>query len=741
MFKRFNFLLFINSFLFFTQNSYAESSNSILRMTTVSNLVVNDSNNKPLIWLGPGGNEGDYDFSFAGKEQNFIGGFDKKNGLKASQSLYISGRPYSGYHMGCTLCVVTTEDPFSQGGGQPAISQTLSGIPSDMYGSGVDQVGFFEYINNTAARIIADVDHYENDRVVFKTPLTQDQMSQIHPFMIIQTNTLAPNISEKSKEGELPSLRNYSGYVSNASDAITQNYIKVMNWFVVGEKDTFGKVPDAGNKDALERWYSNYGKPVVFIGQPTKSFGRNLVMKYKGGGTNAKSLIHSFEGEELDMMISDEYRPHSISMHGMTIGAISYTNSLEGTDIFTNDSWDLKLAGEVPEHLLIDEGSTNNVINSNSLYVHSFEGVAGKGKSIGNHLLSQKRIGWEYDQFSDKSDQTGAGNRFRLVNYLSKDTAANNWSGTSMHLSLLIDGNESDIESGVNEGEIIWNQQGQNNGGISLCGGSGVCGLVEKYDGSIILNSTYLKKGAVLSFQGNDNSDGITINRTDDNNLLFKSNISNTKIGLRGLDSITFNATTYDDRIEKVTGQGAVLGWNNSKADYKSYFVNISPSTNSNLGGFKFYNVLSGTTIRDVAPIFEISSTGSVTTNNVLVKGDIILVNSGGLKIISPGTAISDDNPVVTADARDSIIFKTASGRGITITSNQIKAIDSINAGNKLIIKAVTYSQLEKNQLLQGTQQYCSDCYSSANSHHKKGIPVWWDGSNWTDSLGEVIQH
>ncbi|GBR46591.1 hypothetical protein AA3990_1489 [Gluconobacter roseus NBRC 3990] len=40
-----------------------------------------------------------------------------------------------------------------------------------------------------------------------------------------------------------------------------------------------------------------------------------------------------------------------------------------------------------------------------------------------------------------------------------------------------------------------------------------------------------------------------------------------------------------------------------------------------------------------------------------------------------------------------------------------------------------------------GAMLYCTDCYSSGNAAKTLRIPVWWNGSVWTDALGQQVQH
>ncbi|QNT78994.1 hypothetical protein [Entomobacter blattae] len=551
------------------------------KKATVNNLVVKDKNNNRIIELRNG--MPDY---IAGAETAFMGGYLDSSGHKTSLSLYVSGRPYGPIGAGCVLCVINSQDDIQGGGGRPAISGVdyHGGGHAVALAGGFDQIGFYEFVDNTDARIIAEVSRYENKKIILKHPLTLQQLEMIHPSMYLQTNSIDLSIPEKNALlNELPKTRNYATYVDHV-DEKESNVIYITGWAVPGAPSTINHLP--GN--VYDTWSSDYKKPMVFIGQPGKSFGRNLFMSYNGKktGKEAKSLIHSMEAEEIDIFIHDELRPHHVSVHGVTISPI-FRN--QNPDVLTGDSYDMMLAGDIPNHLIVYEAPYNNVIKANSFYVHGNEGVG-----LTAHGQQQKRIGFEHDQWSDGAHQ------FRFVNYLSKDGPSANWPDTSMHLGLLIDGNQGDIKTGTNEGEIVWNKR-DNNGGLSLCGGSGHCGLQQKFDGSLLLNSTYLNtneslriiKGGTLVFQSSSNPNAITINEVNEADLFFGSQ-STGRVNLTGLNSVVLNSSGF-----------ASLGKNQAK----------------------------------------------------------------------------------------------------------------------------------------GAQKYCSDCYSTLNPDHERGIPVWWNGARWTDALGKPVRH
>lgn len=64
-----------------------------------------------------------------------------------------------------------------------------------------------------------------------------------------------------------------------------------------------------------------------------------------------------------------------------------------------------------------------------------------------------------------------------------------------------------------------------------------------------------------------------------------------------------------------------------------------------------------------------------------------------------------------------------------------LKSNGSLNAPNN------TYSALPTTNTTTGDQRYCSDCYSSSATSTQRGIPVWWNGSTWIDSLGSAVKN
>ncbi|WP_206752475.1 hypothetical protein [Acetobacter oeni] len=73
--------------------------------------------------------------------------------------------------------------------------------------------------------------------------------------------------------------------------------------------------------------------------------------------------------------------------------------------------------------------------------------------------------------------------------------------------------------------------------------------------------------------------------------------------------------------------------------------------------------------------------------------------------------------------------------------STEIEVDASLHVNGAVNATSDSYSGLPASGSSTGDQLYCTDCYSSAGSSSHKGIPVWWNGSAWTDALGVTAEH
>ncbi|WP_242010167.1 hypothetical protein [Acetobacter conturbans] len=124
-------------------------------------------------------------------------------------------------------------------------------------------------------------------------------------------------------------------------------------------------------------------------------------------------------------------------------------------------------------------------------------------------------------------------------------------------------------------------------------------------------------------------------------------------------------------------------------------------------------------------------------------------VDHAGAPHASANLTIHDGKSLVltdTSDTQEGYIYANTDGSlhvvGNSTADKSFLVLDvglhsngAINAPNN------TYSTLPASGATSGDQRYCSDCYSSANSSSQTGIPVWWNGTQWTDALGSTAKH
>ncbi|MCH4091546.1 hypothetical protein [Acetobacter sp.] len=127
-----------------------------------------------------------------------------------------------------------------------------------------------------------------------------------------------------------------------------------------------------------------------------------------------------------------------------------------------------------------------------------------------------------------------------------------------------------------------------------------------------------------------------------------------------------------------------------------------------------------------------------------------------GFSVNRQGTPEVDDNLVINggkslilmnaSNALAGYLYASTDGNmhvlGVNGPTKSTFVIDAILKSNGAInAPSNTYSSLPTTNTSSGDQRYCSDCYSSASTSTNRGIPVWWNGSTWTDSLGVAVKN
>jgi len=139
--------------------------------------------------------------------------------------------------------------------------------------------------------------------------------------------------------------------------------------------------------------------------------------------------------------------------------------------------------------------------------------------------------------------------------------------------------------------------------------------------------------------------------------------------------------------------------------------------------------------------------------NKTLIAGDSagnIDITAGGastptLQVQPAGDTVATGNVQVgkaksfVLTAKDgSMTYLYSPSAGLAQLTGSVALSGSVSA-TQFIGTAATYATLPTG--VAGMQAYCSNCYSTANPSKIQGIPVWWNGTAWTDALGAAVGH
>ena len=257
-----------------------------------------------------------------GAETQAFGGFlsaTTSNGQSVAypsySSLSLVGRPYGPYNAGCVLCV------FSGGGTYGDKAQAnISGVDYRTGAAAVaqmdgEQATLYQKDENTEARVVAPVTSFTASTAVLTTPLTQDQVSLLHPGMYVATNVISPTAPATTSTG-LISENTYWGIIKSA----TPTTITVYGWAVLGQGDsTVGQIPNARYLDTTK---SSYGSPVLFIGAPAFITSKKTEVNFDGSkvySATATSRANSYQSDELNFYAKNFGKEDSIAFQGPTI--------------------------------------------------------------------------------------------------------------------------------------------------------------------------------------------------------------------------------------------------------------------------------------------------------------------------------------------------------------------------------------------------------------------------------------
>ncbi|MFT8957275.1 MAG: hypothetical protein ABF917_06255, partial [Gluconobacter oxydans] len=453
---------------------------------------------------------------------------------------------------------------------------------------GADGVAQYIGVTNVQAMIVGNVSSFTAGSVVLKTALTAEQMSRLRIGMYINTNivndTTVPTAATDSWGNTKLAHGNY--YISIISGwSADGTTIYVSGWDIPsGGSHASGQIPQQNTGDAVDTWISNYGGPVVFIGNPNDGSAHNEYLDYKGynagdvsgvfglaadmvagsstitvngtpqtvagyttnitgagiaanttvtdmstvngvttitlstptvsaedasktsvtvfssGISKGTATAHALTGDETDLRYWAT-RPNEVHLDGVTVGVSSDPGSPLGRTALTPDSYLLSLSGDIHNLLILDGPDDGNIIEGHSFYLHGQEGVS----TAGSRPI-QTLFGFTGEVDGDSS--------YNLMGWLKKDVSTTDGiDGASFHLGIVANGYANTLDPSQNGlGEIVWNHDGANQGGISLCGGSGACPFDVSYSGAITTSGQVnaqqpiaMLNGKGLQFMPSDN--------------------------------------------------------------------------------------------------------------------------------------------------------------------------------------------------------------------------------------------
>ncbi|MFT8490151.1 MAG: hypothetical protein ABF672_06350 [Gluconobacter oxydans] len=435
-----------------------------------------------------------------------VGGW-AANGSANSQrarpgSLVVAGQPWGPYNAATLESLLMDPKIDPQNG--VCSGDWRQGVGNSCGGDGVAQ---YVGVNNVQAMIVGDVSSFTATSVILKTPLTGDQIDQLRVGMYITTNiintTTIPSTTRTDSWGNtmLPQQNYYMGNITGwSADGTT---INVVGWDIPwGSSHPSGQIPQQITGDAIDTWTSNYGYPVVFIGNPNDASGRNIYVNYDGTRSGddptaatqtvgqAKATAHALSGDEIDLRYWGT-RPNEVHLDGLTISAASMGGL--GRTALSQDSFMLALSGDIHNLLILDGPDDGNIITGKSFYVHGEQGVSTVN---GANRPIQTMFG-----FTGEVDGDSA---YNFMGWEKKDlTDTNGVDGASFHLGIVKNGYARSLDPSQNgAGEIVWNHNGANVGGLSLCGASG-CGMDVRADGLLTTMQQLNAQSTIAMTAGN----------------------------------------------------------------------------------------------------------------------------------------------------------------------------------------------------------------------------------------------
>lgn len=591
-----------------------------------------------------------------GAESVVMGGLPDAAGTVGHQALTLVGRPYSNYNAGCTLCVFSTADNIHEGGGMAGLSgmDPVGGAYSVSHGD-MAAAGFYQYDEFSDARVLAQAASFTATTVTLATPMTIEQMAQLHPRMYIATNVVNTAVSATNANGT-PQENTYWGYIKSW----TANTITVYGWGVPNAgslADGDGQIPDISKLDTTK---ATYTVPMVFIGIPAKIWSKNTVVHMDGNkiyGANATARANSYVREEEDFLAQNFTKPNSFTYQGPTV---SYNCSNCDANAASPDSYGYLINGgglprayvaQVRPHALEYAGF--------STYIPGTGAPETKGT---NHIM------YDFASIVDTNNTL----HFGAQSYKNSDTS-NSYTNWEVRLGLNVDGTRTQdtLSGGTQFAQLAFNYNGAPGNLCILMGGT-TPGLCQNGDGS-------LEAHTAMTF---------------DSDLVANGRLN--------ASLLTTGGANVDSTTGAATGNGTAYLWNKiTPGQGDTEIVNINPSV---VGGYSFYDTVSGNVPAASDLLFSVSKQkGFDATGNIRSDLNVYTGAGHGFDIV-PADTSKPNIELTNSDGQTAIMTNYQGGALLQklgdVSSDATRPLAAIKAG--------TYAV--------STRMWCANCLNAGQA-------------------------
>ena len=407
----------------------------------------------------------------------------------APSSLTIHAMPYGNYDSAAALSIVV--DPKRREASRDGIGAGLElGNAAGPLGPlsaypDFEAVNLYSLTHSANAPLILHDVTYDAHHIYPHPALTPAQRAQLRFGMNVTSNSVDPGLPAASpgKTPIIPLMNTYGGFIDGwAADGSS---IHVLGWTVLGGDNPHAdQVPG----DRLDTQWSHYPTRTCFFGAASKDFLNVWVMGYDpardGSGTPTTSLVHRFEGLELDMY-NEARSDYEASFHGMTINYSQHTYFDRGTSRQravrpAADSYDMLLGGEGIQNILrLTGGPTSTEIDGTTLHVNGNTGIPAQASGRDTRTETLEAM------------TEAEGNRLRMVTWGQRNGTAPGWRAVTMNVGLIVDGTVGNPATGSSMGKVSFNPPGHP-GGISLLTADG-SGLTVDDGGGVSFNARVLR--------------------------------------------------------------------------------------------------------------------------------------------------------------------------------------------------------------------------------------------------------